>query len=389
MVTDIVNGRIIAGGSIIDGKVLSLENGKIKGIVDSRSARSEVIDAEGGYVSPGFIDIHTHGAGGADFMDGTVQAYQTAVRMHATHGTTLLYPTTCTSTNELLFESFETYRKAKKECRDGAQMGGFHLEGPYFTPVQAGAQDPRFLRCPAPEDYGAILDKGGDILKRWSFAPELEGSPAFAAALHSRGILASMGHTNATFEECDASYRSGAKLLTHFFSCMSTITRRNAYRYAGVIEYGYYQDGLNIEIIADGVHVPKTLLQLVLKIKGADRIALVTDSMRAAGMPEGKYIMGGLSEGREVIVEDGVAKMPDRSCFAGSVATTDRLVRTMVRVAGCSIPDAVRMMTVNPARFMGIDGSKGSIAPGKDADIVIFDDDIRVSAVLVEGNRIV
>ncbi len=322
-------------------------------------------------------------------MDGTVEAYQTATRMHATHGTTLLYPTTCTSSNELLFESFETYRKAQAYCHDGAVMGGLHLEGPYFAPEQAGAQDPAYLRSPKPEDYNKILEKGGDILKRWSFAPELDGAPAFAAALKARGILASIGHTNATFEQCEAAYLSGAEHLTHFYSCMSTVTRRNAYRYAGVIEYGYYQDGMSIEIIADGIHVPQSLLRLVLKVKGVDRIALVTDSMRAAGMPEGKSILGGLAEGREVIVEDGVAKMPDRSCFAGSVATTDRLVRTMVQIAGCSVVDAVKMMTLNPARFMGLTARKGTIAPGKDADIVIFDDDIRVSHVLIAGRRIV
>ena len=388
MVTNIINGRIIAGDSIVEG-VLVLKDGIIQGINKRKSPGAEVIDAEGRYVSPGFIDIHTHGAGGADFMDGTVEAYQTATRMHAMHGTTLLYPTTCTSSNELLFESFETYRKAQAYCHDGAVMGGLHLEGPYFAPEQAGAQDPAYLRCPSPEDYLAILEKGGDILKRWSFAPELDGAPAFAAALKARGILASIGHTNATFEQCASAYLSGAEHLTHFFSCMSTVTRRNAYRYAGVVEYGYYQDGMSIEIIADGIHVPQSLLKLVLKIKGVDRIALVTDSMRAAGMPEGKSILGGLAEGREVIVEDGVAKMPDRSCFAGSVATTDRLVRTMVQIAGCSVVDAVKMMTLNPARFMGLTARKGTIAPGKDADIVIFDDDIRVSHVLVAGRRIV
>ena len=388
MVTNIINGRIIAGDRVLEG-VLVLKDGVIQGVNKRKSPGAEVIDAEGRYVSPGFIDIHTHGAGGADFMDGTVEAYQTATRMHAMHGTTLLYPTTLTSSNELLFDSFETYRKALAVCHDGAAMGGLHLEGPYFAPEQAGAQDPRYLRCPKPEDYNAILEKGGDILKRWSFAPELDGAPAFAAALKARGILASIGHTNATFEECEAAYLSGAEHLTHFFSCMSTVTRRNAYRYAGVVEYGYYQDGMSIEIIADGIHVPRSLLKLVLKIKGVDRIALVTDSMRAAGMPEGKSILGGLADGQEVIVEDGVAKMPDRSCFAGSVATTDRLVRTMVQIAGCSVVDAVKMMTVNPARFMGLSDRKGSIAPGKDADIVIFDDDIRVSHVLVAGRRIV
>lgn len=386
MVTAIVNGRILAPGGIRHG-VLLLEDNRIKGIDDTVPARAAVIDAEGCYVAPGFIDMHTHGAGGADFMDGTVEAYLTAARMHARHGTTLLYPTTLTSTNEALYESFETYRKARLENRDGAAFGGMHLEGPYFNPEFAGAQDRRYLRNPRPEEYREILDRCPD-LARWSFAPELEGAAEFAAELKRRGIVASIGHTNATFGECDAAWRAGAAHMTHFYSCMSTISRRNAFRYAGTIEYGYFQDGMTVEIIADGIHVPADLLHLLLKIKGAERISLVTDSMRAAGMPEGQSILGGLADGQPVIVEDGVAKLLDRSAFAGSVATADRLVRTMVREAGCSIPEAVRMMTENPARVMGIARRKGSILPGKDADVVIFDDDINVQKTIIAGKTI-
>ena len=386
MVTAIVNGRILAPEGIRHG-VLLLEDNRIKGIDETVPARAAVIDAEGCYVAPGFIDMHTHGAGGADFMDGTVEAYLTAARMHAQHGTTLLYPTTLTSTNEALYESFETYRKARLENRDGAAFGGMHLEGPYFNPEFAGAQDRRYLRNPRPEEYREILDRCPD-LARWSFAPELDGAAEFAAELKRRGIVASIGHTNATFGECDAAWRAGATHMTHFYSCMSTISRRNAFRYAGTIEYGYFQDGMSVEIIADGIHVPADLLHLLLKIKGTERISLVTDSMRAAGMPEGQSILGGLADGQPVIVEDGVAKLLDRSAFAGSVATADRLVRTMVREAGCSIPEAVRMMTENPARVMGIARRKGSILPGKDADIVIFDDDIRVRKTIIAGKTI-
>lgn len=386
MVTAIVNGRILAPGGIRHG-VLLLEDNRIKGIDETVPARAAVIDAEGCYVAPGFIDMHTHGAGGADFMDGTVEAYLTAARMHARHGTTLLYPTTLTSTNEALYESFETYRKARLENRDGAAFGGMHLEGPYFNPEFAGAQDRRYLRNPRPEEYREILDRCPD-LARWSFAPELDGAAEFAAELKRRGIVASIGHTNATFGECDAAWRAGATHMTHFYSCMSTISRRNAFRYAGTIEYGYFQDGMTVEIIADGIHVPADLLHLLLKIKGAERISLVTDSMRAAGMPEGQSILGGLADGQPVIVEDGVAKLLDRSAFAGSVATADRLVRTMVREAGCSIPEAVRMMTENPARVMGIARRKGSILPGKDADVVIFDDDINVQKTIIAGKTI-
>ena len=382
----IINGTIITGGESFIGNVV-LKNGVIDyvGTEDPQvSDDVRVIDAKGLYVSPGFIDMHTHGAGGADFMDGTVDAYLTAARMHAVHGTTLLYPTTLTSTNEALFASFETYRKAEEMNTDGARFGGMHLEGPYFSPVYAGAQDPRYLRNPRPEEYLEILDRC-PALARWSFAPELEGAEEFAAELKKRGIVASIGHTNATFQECDAAYKSGADLMTHFYSCMSTVSRRNAFRYAGTIEYGYIQDGMNLEIIADGIHVPQDLLHLLLKIKSVERLALVTDSMRAAGMPEGPSILGPFSDGQEVIVEDGVAKLMDKSAFAGSVATADRLVRTMVQIAGCSITDAVRMITENPARIMGISDRKGSLKAGMDADLVIFDENINVRNTIIEG----
>lgn len=382
----IINGTIVTGGESFAGNVVIKD-----GIIDYVGQNSpvvpedsEVIDAKGCHVAPGFIDMHTHGAGGADFMDGTVEAYLTAARMHAIHGTTLLYPTTLTSTNELLYGSFETYVKASELNKDGAQFGGMHLEGPYFSPLYAGAQDPRYLRNPRPEEYLEILDRC-PALARWSFAPELDGSEEFAAELRKRGVVASIGHTNATYGECDAAYKAGANLMTHFYSCMSTVSRRNAFRYAGTIEYGYIQDGMDIEIIADGIHVPQDLLHLLLKIKGVERISLVTDSMRAAGMPEGPSILGGLADGQEVIVEDGVAKLLDRTAFAGSVATADRLVRTMVQVAGCSIEDAVRMITENPARVMGISDRKGALKAGMDADVVIFDENVNIKSTIING----
>lgn len=390
MKTLISNGQVITPSGIFEGYVV-IENGRIAGTGRGAAPAGdfdETIDAGGNYVSPGFIDMHTHGAGGADFMDGTVDAYLTAARMHARHGTTLLFPTTLTSSNEELFGSFDIYNDACRANIDGAQFGGLHLEGPYFAPQFAGAQDARYLRNPEPADYNAIIERAGGIIRRWSFAPELPGSEAFAARLSELGILASIGHTGAVWEECDRAFKAGAHHLTHFFSCMSTITRKSCFRYAGVIEYGYYQDGMSIEVICDGIHVPEPLLHLVRKIKGTDRIALITDSMRAAGMPEGPSILGGLRDGQEVIVEDGVAKMPDRLSFAGSVATTDRLVRTMVSDGGATIAEAVQMMTANPARMMGVDAVKGSIENGKDADIVIFDKNVNIKKTIIKGKVI-
>lgn len=386
MKTLIKNALLVYTDSIEAGSVL-IEDGKIISLSSTLPDDSAdvIIDAHGLYLSPGFIDIHTHGAGGADFMDGTVDAYLTAARMHASHGTTMLFPTTLTSTNEALYSSFDTYEKARSlSGRDGAILGGMHLEGPFFAPEQAGAQDPRYLRDPRPEEYLNILSRTSHIA-RWSFAPERPGSPAFAAELRRRGIVPSIGHTNATFADCDAAHKAGCSLMTHFYSCMSTITRRNAYRYAGVVEYGYWQDGMDIEIIADGIHVPSDLLKLVVKIKGVDHIALVTDSMRAAGMPEGPSILGGMKDGQEVIVEDGVAKLPDRSAFAGSVATTDRLVRTMIKDAGVTLPEAIRMITANPARIMGLDDHKGRLRDGYDADLVLFDDNININRTIING----
>lgn len=388
MKTVIKNGRVITPNETISGYVL-VEDGVIKEIGEGEYAAEadKVIDAEGCYVSPGFIDLHTHGAGGADFMDGTVEAFLVAAKMHAAHGATLVYPTTLTSSNEVLFDTFVTYEQAVEQNTEGAVFGGLHLEGPYFNPLQAGAQDPRYLRNPDPADYLEILSRSNNIA-RVSFSPELEGAPEFAAELSKRGIIASAGHTNATFEQCDEAYKSGSSLITHFFSCVSTIVRKNSYRTAGVLEYGYYQDGMAVEIIADGCHVPESLLKLIVRVKGFDNVVLVTDSMRGAGMPEGPSILGGLADGQACIIEDGVAKLMDRSGFAGSVCTTDRLIRTMTTLAGVTVEQAVKMASYNPARVMGIADRKGSLEVGKDADIVIFNDNVDVAATIV-GGRVV
>ncbi len=311
------------------------------------------INAQGKYIAPGFIDIHVHGGGGYDFMDATETAFLKIAELHAQHGTTAMLPTTLTSTKEVLLQTLDAFESAGKNNVTGAQLIGMHLEGPYISVNQSGAQDPRFIRDPNPGEYKEILSKYSCI-KRWSAAPELNGAIEFGRYLKSKNVLPAIAHTDAIYEEVIEAFNNGYTLITHLYSAMSGVTRHNAYRYAGVIESAYIIDEMDVEIIADGIHLPPPLLKLVYKIKGADKIALITDAIRAAGMGEGESILGDVTNGLKVIVEDGVAKLPDRSAFAGSVATANRLVKTMISTADVPIIDAIKMITSTPARILGI-----------------------------------
>ena len=382
----IINGRIITPYRIIDGGTLLIKGTTIEAVSegDIVATDAEIIDAKGKYISPGFIDIYIHGGGGHDFMDGTVNAFLKIAETHAKYGTTSMFPTTLTCSKADLLKSLDVYAEANEQNTMGAQFLGMHLEGPYFAPAQSGAQDPRYIRNPDIEEYKEVLAHS-NIIKRWSAAPELEGAIEFGRYLKSKGVLAAIAHTDAIYEEVVEAFEVGYTLATHFYSAMSGVTRRNTYRYAGVIEAAYLIDEMDIEVIGDGIHMPPPLLKLAYKIKGADHIALITDAMRAAGMPEGDSILGNIDTGTKVFVENGVAIMPDRSSFAGSVATTDRLVRTMIKMADIPLIEAIRMISKTPATIMGVADTKGSLVAGKDADIVIFDDNINIQITMVNG----
>lgn len=382
----IVNGRIITPLRIIENGMVLVRNGIIEGIAAGTPEITAdlTIDAGGQYISPGFIDLHIHGGGGHDFMDATPEAFLGIAEMHARYGTTAMVPTTLTAEKEDLLRTLDSYTTALAANTNGAAFLGIHLEGPYFAMNQRGAQHPRYIRDPDEDEYQEILNYSPHIV-RWSIAPELKGAPEMGRALRKKGILPAIAHTDAVYEEVITAFEAGFTLATHFYSAMSGVTRRNLFRHAGVIESVYLIDEIDVEVIADGVHLPAALLKLIYKIKGADRIALITDAMRAAGMPPGESILGPLQGGLPVIVEDGVAKLRDYSAFAGSVATADRLIRNMVHIAEVPLHEAVKMMSLTPARIMGIQHRKGSLAAGKDADIVIMDQHLTVKWTMVAG----
>ncbi len=383
----IINGRVITPYRILDNAVVEVCGERIThiGLSPSGDEIDNEINARGRYVSPGFIELHSHGGGGHDFMDGTLEAILGAVEMHAKFGTTSFLPTTLTCTNEELHEFMETFKLAKSRNDKGARLLGLHLEGPYFAHSQAGAQDPKYIKNPQKSDYLEILSWTDDII-RWSIAPELPGALELGDELRNRGIMAAIGHSDAEYDDVLLACEHGYSHVTHLYSGMNGVHRRNAYRFLGVVESAYLIDDLTVEIIADGHHLPPELIKLIYKIKGPEKIALITDSLRGAGMPDGNSIAGSLKNGQHVIIEGGVAKLPDRSAFAGSVATSNRLIQTVVFKAGIPLLDAVNMASLTPAKILGMDKELGSLAQGKIADVIIFDDDINVSLTMIGGN---
>lgn len=389
--TILYNGRVLTQERELNGGAVCVENGRITRIYAEAPPMdlpdTEYLDAAGRYISPGFIDIHVHGGGGAEFMCDSPEDVVTACMTHLRHGTTSIVPTTSSAEQGAFLRSMDSIRRAKERLQSGPNVLGVHMEGPYFAYSQRGAQDPKSIRSPDPDEYLPILEQYPEII-RWSIAPELPGAIEMAAALRKRGVQLSIGHSDALYEEAVRAYESGFTSITHFYSCTSTVRRINAYRHAGIVEAGYQLDDLFVEVIADGKHLPASLLKLIYKIKGADRICLVTDAVSPAGLTDVQGELYSRTCGTNVVIEDEVAKLPDRSAFAGSVATADRLVRTMRTLAEVPMREAAKMMSATPAKCIGMFDRKGSIAVGKDADIILFDENVHVSAVMV-GGRIV
>lgn len=384
--TWIRNVRLILPDGVREGSLL-MEGGKIAALDPETAEGARIVDGGGSYLAPGLIEIHSHGAGGSDFMDGTLEDILTASRMHLRHGVTTLLPTTLTSTPEELFATIALFKEAQAVREGMPYLHGLHLEGPYFSMAQRGAQDPKYIKNPDPEEYNLVLERAQGAVKRWSVAVELPGAMEMGDVLAKHGVLPSIGHSDAQLKHVEEAVKHGYSHVTHLYSGMSTITREQGFRKLGVLESAYVLDELTVEVIADGCHLPPELLRFVWRVKGRENTCLVTDSMRCAGQDVSESIVGSRKNGQRAIVEDGVAKLPDRTAFAASIASADDLLRVMWKKAGIPLEDCVYMMTASPARILKLDDRKGTLMPGYDADIVLMDDQLHPVAVYVMGEK--
>ncbi len=387
MITRIKNA-VIVSSCLLYGKYIYFENGKILAVTEEALPFDEEIDAEGNFVSSGFIDIHSHGAGGYDYADGSTDAILKAANMSAKHGVTTVVPTCTSSSFPDTLKFIENVKNVMKQNAPGkAHIAGSHLEGPYFSDAMRGAQNPSYIKNPVRAEYEEFYKAGEGTLKRISFAPELPGSLDMCRFFKDKGVTLSFGHTDGIYEELKPAIDEGCTLATHLYSGMNTVTRRNLSRKLGAVETAFLEDSVFVELICDGIHLPKELLKLVYKIKGERRICLITDSMRGAGMSPGEYILGAKNDGLLCVSDGDIAYLPDRSAYAGSVATADRLLRVAVEEAGIPLCSAVRMLTVNPARVMKLE-CRGEIKEGYYADLVFFDEGINIKKVIIEGKEI-
>ena len=378
--------RTVFPDGIADGGIVA-ENGTIREVFRGErrcGAGEEAVDASDAWLIPGLIDMHVHGGGGYDFLDGTEEALHGAAKFHLLHGTTCLLPTALTAPLAEITAIRKLIRQRKRKD-DEPELPGLHLEGPFLSPAMAGAQNPEYLRKPTSAERAEWF-RDSEGICRVTAAPELEGGMELGQLLKQKGILAGIGHSDADYAQACEAVQSGYSLLTHFYSAMSSLHRVGPKRVLGLVEAGYLEDALDIEIIADGVHLPPELLRMILKLKPLDKIALITDAMRGAGLPEGSRVkLGSLQNGQEVLVEGGVAVMPDRKAYAGSVATAVRCIRTVYGLGMRDMAQTVKLMSENPARMLGL-SRKGALAPGKDADAAVLDKDLRIRLVLAGGN---
>ncbi|MCQ2237647.1 MAG: N-acetylglucosamine-6-phosphate deacetylase [Bacteroidaceae bacterium] len=381
MLTQFIHAHILTPNGWMDDSSLLVDDGKIVSITPCNLGiiGADIIDVKGLHLVPGGIELHVHGGGGRDFMEGTREAFEVAVKAHMKHGTTAIFPTLSSSTYPMIEAAAETCTAMMED--PNSPVMGLHLEGPYFSLKMAGAQIPEYIIEPKPEEYIPLFEKY-PCIRRVDAAPEVNGVPQLGEYLRSKGIVAAIAHTGAGYKEVQRAHDSGYNHATHFYNAMPGFHKYHEYKHEGTVESVYLIDDFTVEVIADGIHVPPIILQLVHKLKGVERCCLITDALACTASDSKDNF------DPRVIIEDGVCKLADRSALAGSIATMDRLIRTCVHIAEIPLEDAIRMASETPAKVMGIYDRKGSLELGKDADMMIMDKALNLRGVWSMGNLV-
>lgn len=386
----IKNGKVVLPTSTVNADI-RIEHGKITEIdaYVSPQIGEEVVDACGKIVTCGFVDIHTHGGFGADFMDKSDDAFEKALGFHLTNGTTSVVATSCTAPENEIVEFLEFCRNYMRTHNGDCRVVGVHVEGPYLSKRNKGAQKEEDLKVPSKDDYSFLLDYA-DVVKTVTISPELDGADLMTKRLTESGIVVSGGHDDGIYPDFMPAINNGLCHLTHIYCAMSELRFVDGVRNVGLREYGLIDDRLSVEMIADNKHIPPMLAKMIIKAKGADKVCVVSDSLRCAGMKRDGtvYKLGSGETAQDVIIGDGVATLADGSRFAGSITCVRQMVKNLVD-AGIPLVDAVRMGTLNPARVVGIDKDVGSIEKGKRADICILDENLELVSLICNGKKVI
>ena len=387
----VCGGKVVLPDRVVEDGAVAIDeaNGRIEAVGplgEVRPPRSgeRVLDAAGGIIAPGLIDLHCHGGWGVDFMDGSLEDFDTVTAYHVSHGTTSLLATSTSAETNVILQMLQTAREAMTQGTPGSQVLGVHLEGPWLNPAMKGCHLERYVRPPSAAARRAVMRYAPEI-RSVTLSPEVEGCMDFTRELHAAGIVVSAGHSSLTYDEMMEAIEVGVRHVTHIYCARSTVVRKGPWRHPGVIETALVEDRLTAEMIADGKHLPTCLMQLIYRCKGPDRLCLVSDAMRGAGMPPGGKYTFGPRDGTEVLIADGVAMLPDMTAFASSITPLDRMVRNVVAMVGVPLHEAFRMASLTPARIIGVAERKGSLEPGKDADLCIMDENFGVRETVGSG----
>ncbi|HMJ89653.1 MAG TPA: N-acetylglucosamine-6-phosphate deacetylase [Candidatus Acidoferrum sp.] len=377
------NAQLILPDSIQRGSI-EVREGKIARL-SSAKASADAVDLRGGYLAPGFIDLHIHGALGRDTMEGTADAFRVITEFHLRGGTTSIALTTVTAAESEIIRVLNAAKPWHNKSLGGSRVIGVHVEGPFISKAKSGAQNPSEIRPPLAVEWKKYL-RYGALIAEMTLAPEEPGALPLIHALRKNGSIASGGHTNATEDHLRVALEAGLDHATHTFNCMSTAAKRGPYRVAGMLEFALAHPEISCELIADGVHVAPTLMKMLFNAKGRDGVCLITDAMAGAGLKPGTLFQAGSENSLAARVTENAALTEDGSALAGSTLTMIEAVRRAVQLGGASIVDAVRMASLNPARQLGRDREIGSLERGKRADLVWFDREFRARGVWLDGD---